>query len=157
MSVYRKAVLLPRLNHPQIGNAFERKAKRHLERAGIEVERNYTMELGIGTRTKAHRFDLGSANPKVLIECKSHTWTSAGNLPNAKLTVWNEAMYYFALAPLEYRKIFFVLQDFRKRGEQWGESLAGYYLRKFVHLIPPGVELWEYSEASDSVHVLLAG
>ncbi|MBU6206431.1 MAG: hypothetical protein KGQ42_01950 [Alphaproteobacteria bacterium] len=153
----RKAVRAPRVNHPQIGSVFERKAKRHLEKAGITVEHNYAMHLGVAGRTKAHRFDMGSADPKVLIECKSHTWTSSGNLPSAKLTVWNEAMYYFTLAPRDYRKIFFVLQDFRKRGEQWGESLAGYYLRKFTHLIPPGVEVWEYSEASDSVDILFSG
>jgi hypothetical protein len=37
----------------------------------------------------------------------------------------------------------FVLKDLR-RGT--GESLAGYYLRTFSHLIPSGVEFWEYDE-----------
>ena len=141
-------------HYAHVGHAFERKAARHFASLGIVVERNYAMRLGVGERTKAHRFDFGSADPKLLIECKSHTWTTSGNMPSAKLTVWNEAMYYFTLAPRDYRKIFFVLQDFRNQGEVWGESLAAYYIRKFVHLIPPDVELWEYSESSDSVAIM---
>ena len=28
-------------------------------------------------------------------------------MPSAKMTVWNEAMYYFHIAPKQYRKIMF--------------------------------------------------
>jgi len=48
-------------------------------------------------------------------------------------------MYYFALAPRHFRKIFFVLKDVRR-----GESLADYYIRRYGHLIPGDVEIWEY-------------
>ena len=60
-------------------------------------------------------------------------------MPSAKLTVWNEAMYYFAVAPTQYRKILFVLKSIRG-----SESLAQHYIKRYEHLIPPGVELWEY-------------
>ncbi len=60
-------------------------------------------------------------------------------MPSAKLTVWNEAMYYFHIAPREYRKIFFVLKHMRRE-----VSLATYYLANYYHLIPDDVEFWEY-------------
>ena len=54
------------------------------------------------------------------------------------MTVWNEAMYYFHISPLEYKKILFVLKN-----EHKGQSLAAYYAHTHAHLIPPSVELWE--------------
>lgn len=67
-------------------------------------------------------------------------------MPSAKLTVWNEAMYYFALTPRRFRKIFFVLKDLRRT-----ESLAEYYVRLQSHLIPDDVEVWEYCAATAAV------
>jgi len=61
------------------------------------------------------------------------------------MTVWNEAMYYFLLAPRNYRKILFVLRDYSDKKE---ESLAAYYWRTYSHLIPQGVEIWEYNEST---------
>ena len=52
-------------------------------------------------------------------------------------------MYYFLLAPKDYRKIMFVLRHF---SEQRQETLAEYYLSTYRHLIPKGVEFWEYNE-----------
>jgi hypothetical protein len=37
-----------------------------------------------------------------------------GNMTSAKMTVWNEAMYYFHVAPSSYRKIFFILKHYRR-------------------------------------------
>jgi hypothetical protein len=89
----------------------------------------------VGEKKKHHRFDLGASAPAALVECKSHTWTQSGNMPSAKLTVWNEAMYYFHIAPKHYRKIFFMLKHLRCE-----ISLATYYLAKYEHLIPEDVE-----------------
>ncbi|MDD3424468.1 MAG: hypothetical protein PHX32_08025, partial [Sphaerochaeta sp.] len=61
-----------------------------------------------------------------------------------KMTVWNEAMYYFLLAPIEYRKILFVLKDYSPKRK---ETLAEYFVRTNKHLIPKGVEIIEYDEA----------
>ena len=83
--------------------------------------------------------------PKTIVECKSHRWTSGRNVPSAKLTVWNEAMLYFIAAPCEYRKIMFVLRDYCSKRE---ETLAGYYVRTYSHLIPAEVEFWEYDEST---------
>jgi hypothetical protein len=68
-------------------------------------------------------------------------------VPSAKITVWNEAMYYFYLTPKEYRKIFFVLKHSRN-----DETLAEYYLRNYRHLIPSGVEFWEYCAVEQVGH-----
>ncbi len=65
-------------------------------------------------------------------------------MPSAKMTVWNEAMYYFLLAPSRFRKIMFVLKHDRA-----GCSLASYYLRTHVHLVPDGVEFWEFDTDTD--------
>lgn len=57
------------------------------------------------------------------------------------MSVWNEAMYYFHLAPADHRKVFVVLRNMR--GEL---SLAQNYINLYGHLIPPGVEIWEFDE-----------
>jgi len=60
-------------------------------------------------------------------------------------------MYYFAVAPHRYRKIFFVLRDIRTKT---GESLAEYYVRTYRHLVPPDVEVWEYDHKAMKVDTL---
>ena len=115
---------------------------------------NHRIPVGIESQKKNHAFDLGSSSPKVIVECKSHTWTSGNNVPSAKLTVWNEAMYYFADSPPEYRKIFFVLRDERVSN---GETLAEYYIRMYSHLIPASVEIWEYDTTRNEGILLKEG
>ncbi len=88
---------------------------------------------------KDHRFDLGSDDPPILVECKSYTWTSGGNSPSAKIRSLNEAMLHFLVAPEHYRKVLFVLKHMK--GEL---SLATHYVRTQGHLIGPGVEVWEF-------------
>ena len=105
--------------------------------------------MGVSSK-KQRQFDLGSDDPPYLVECKSHKWTSGGNVPSAKMTVWNESMYLFLLAPAGYQKILFVLRDFN---EGRGESLADYYVRNYSHLIPYDVEIWEYDASNSSVTV----
>jgi hypothetical protein len=133
-------------SNTQVGNDFERVAQTFFARQGIQLRRGESVSVGVADSTKPHSFDLGSAAKKLLVECKCHRWTKPGdNVPSAKLTVWNEAMYYFHLAPSDFRKVLFVLRDLRA-GK--GESLATYYLRTYGHLIPEGVEVWEYDEAT---------
>jgi hypothetical protein len=103
------------------------------------------LPLGAETNKKKHSFDFGNEELKVIIECKSHTWTKGDKVPTAKMAVWNEAMYYFFLAPREYRKILFVLKDYSVSRR---ETLAEYYLRIYGHLIPSNVEIWEYDQKS---------
>ena len=142
------------VSNAHVGREFEKVAARILRRAGVPVSSDFVVDIGIAKNKKPHRFDLGAEDPAVLVECKSHRWTTGGNIPSAKLTVWNEAMLYFSCAPSSYRKIFFVLRDERAKS---GETLANYYLRVYRHLIPEGVELWEYDASTDDVNVVYGG
>jgi hypothetical protein len=139
------------VSNAHVGRDFERKAKQILNDIGLPVEHKYSVEVGIGACRKKHNFDLGSADPAVIVECKSHRWTSGNNVPSAKLTAWNEAMYYFHCSPTDYRKIFFVLRDER---EKTGETLTSYYIRTNFHLIPDNVEIWEFDETTNTCEVL---
>jgi hypothetical protein len=109
------------------------------------------LEIGIQGKHKAHRFDLGSDDPKIIVECKSHKWTESQNMPSAKMMAWTEAMYYFLAAPKDYRKIFFVLKDVSAKHH---ETLAQYYLRTYDHMIPDDVEFWEYDEQKKIVEII---
>jgi hypothetical protein len=131
-------------SNAHVGVDFEFAAKNFFASEGLHLEPNIKFPVGISKIKKDHAFDLGCLNEKVLVECKSHKWTRPNeNVPSAKLTVWNEAMYYFATIPKNYRKIMFVLRDY---SEKRSETLAEYYIRTYRHLIPEGVELWEYDE-----------
>ncbi|MEK5230304.1 hypothetical protein MHB42_00700 [Lysinibacillus sp. FSL K6-0232] len=141
------------ISNAHIGRDFEEAAYVYFTAQGYSIIKDVALPIGL-ERKKNHRFDLGApagAEDKIIIECKSHRWTSGDNVPSAKLTVWNEAMYYFHLAPPEYRKIFFILRDYsNKRNETLGE----YYIRTYGHLIPSDVEIMEYDEELQTVRVL---
>ncbi len=139
------------ISNTHVGQEFERVAIAVLAEKGITVQTDFPVEVGVGSLRKSHSFDLGCDDPAVIIECKSHRWTSGANVPSAKMTVWNEAMYYFACSPNKYRKIFFVLRDARATT---GETLAEYYVRTYAHFIPQKVELWEFDELEKKVKIL---
>ena len=139
------------ISNAHVGRDFEQLAIAALADKGITVTENFSVEVGVSSLKKSHSFDFGSEEPPVLVECKSHRWTSGGNVPSAKITVWNEAMYYFACSPGKYRKIFFVLRDERVNTV---ETLAQYYIRSYSHLIPEEVEIWEYDESRQRVDVV---
>jgi len=135
-------------SNSHVGRDFERAAKNFFSREGISLNLNVKTPVGVGEIKKDHAFDLGCLNQKVLVECKSHKWTAPNdNVPSAKLTVWNEAMYYFLVSPSGFRKVMFVLRDYSEKRK---ETLAEYYIRTYRHLIPEGVELWEYDESTMS-------
>ena len=138
-------------SNAHVGRDFAAVAAQILLERGITVEPEVSVPVGIGPTKKNHSFDLGSEKPPTLVECKSHSWTVGGNVPSAKMTVWNEAMYYFLAAPQHYRKILFVLRDARANS---GETLAQYYVRTYTHLIPDGVEVWEYDERAGKIEVV---
>lgn len=139
------------VSNAHVGRDFESIAKEYFQKQGMMLEANYSVPVGAGQEKKKRQFDLGSLEPPVLVECKSHRWTSGDNIPSAKITVWNEAMYYFHLAPQKYRKVLFVLCDYSQKR---GQSLTEYYLRNYGHLIPVGVEIFEYDEDSGAVKAI---
>lgn len=141
------------ISNAHAGREFEAEALKYFsEHEGLFLSPSFSIALGVADRRKAHSFDLGSSNPAVLVECKSHNWTATGNMPSAKVTVWNEAMYYFHLAPQHFRKILFVLEA---RHARQPESLAEYYVRTAGHLIPTGVSVIEYNSDSRTARYVM--
>jgi hypothetical protein len=135
------------ISNAHVGAAFEKAAREHFRKIGIALMPNFPIQIGLKEK-KQHCFDLGASDPKILVECKAHKWTEGAKVPSAKLTVWNEAMFYFHLVSGDYRKIFFVLHDKRKGS---GESLLTYYRRTYSHMIPADVEFLEFDEQSREV------
>jgi hypothetical protein len=120
------------------GREFEEAARLFWAETGVRLQPNFPVPVGHKVK-KVHRFDLGSDDPPILVECKSYTWTSGGNSPSAKIRGMNEAMLHFSVSPEQYRKILFVLKHMKGKF-----SLATHYLRTQGHLIGPGVEVWEF-------------
>lgn len=135
------------ISNAHVGAAFEKVALEYFRKMGIVLTPKFSLSIGVKEK-KEHCFDLGSSSPPVLVECKSHRWTEGAKVPSAKMTVWNEAMLYFQLAPPSFRKILFVLHDKRPGG---GESLVSYYRRTYAHLIPEDVEFLEFDESSGDI------
>src|SRR5258708_11120730 len=134
------------ISNAHVGRDFEEVARDYfLQTEGLPLQKNFTVEIGANIVKKRRRFELGSEDPAILVECKSHRWTETGNMPSAKVTVWNESMFYFHIAPDRYRKLLFVLRDVHTRRT---ESLAEYYVRNYSHLIPAGVSIIEFDEKS---------
>jgi hypothetical protein len=134
------------VSNAHAGREFEAEALAYFARQeGLLLTPSFSISLGVAKIRKNHSFDLGSRAPDVLIECKSHNWTITGNMPSAKVTVWNEAMYYFHLAPPGFRKVLFVLEA---RNSRQSETLAEYYVRVNGHLVPTDVSIIEYNTDS---------
>lgn len=131
-------------SNTQVGRDFESKARALFSQMGLNLQPNFSLEIGVDGRAKAHNFDLGDGEKRVIVECKSHTWTESWNVPSAKMTTWNQAMYFFYAAPRDYRKILFVLRHHNRKRSQ---TLAEYYIKTNRHLIPRGVEIWEFDES----------
>ncbi|WP_153001080.1 hypothetical protein [Thiomicrospira sp. XS5] len=137
------------VSNAHVGRDFENVALEVFAGRGLTLKKNFKVLVGLNGVPKLHAFDLGCGEQKVLVECKSHKWTAPNdNVPSAKLTAWNEAMYYFLVAPQGFRKVLFVLRDL---SEKRRETLAEYYIRTYRHLIPCDVEIWELDEVSGEV------
>jgi len=131
-------------SNAHVGRDFEKRIQEYFKNRGVPLKLGVTIPIGI-SRKKLHAFDLGSDDEKILVECKAHRWTEGGNMPSAKVSVWNEAMFFFYVAPPGYRKLLIVSRDLNSKTE---ETLAEYYVRINSHLIPEDVEVWEYDESN---------
>ena len=119
-----------------------RKDKKHFTKQGLLLNSGVTVPIGINGK-KSHSFDLGNNGEKVLVSPKAHRWTEGGNVPSAKLTVWNEAMYFFYASTWLPQNSGGIARLSTRRNETLGE----YYIRTYSHLIPMDVEVWEYDES----------
>ena len=126
-------------DNPGIGEKFERLVKEVLARRGLVLQLKYRIPIGISQK-KDHAFDLGSGRPRVIVECKAHTWQTGSTPPAAKLANWRAEMGNFRAAPSNYRKILAVLKS---TNDRTGETLLAYFLRTNGHLVPDDLELLE--------------
>jgi hypothetical protein len=126
------------ISNTHAGREFEEAAQLFFSETGIPLQLGFSALVGRKIK-KLHKFDLGSEDPPILVECKSYTWTSGGNSPSAKIRGLNEVMLLFSLAPRRYRKILFVLRHLRKH-----VSLASHYIKTQGHLIGSKIEIWEF-------------
>lgn len=74
------------ISNAHVGREFEIDAREYFYRAeGLQLTHSLSLDLGVeGVKPKSHCFDLGSYQPAILIECKSHNWTATGIIPRAK-------------------------------------------------------------------------
>jgi len=95
-----------------------------------------------------HKFDLVSADGEIVIECKSYTWTNGQNIPSAKVSTANEALFFLSRVNAE-RKMLVMQDDFNHKGQ----SLVNKYVEWYGGLMDD-TEVWRYlpkSEESDEV------
>jgi hypothetical protein len=126
-------------SNSDVGKNFEMLAQKYLKKSNIDLQQKYNIKIGTGKYKKSHEFDLG--NNEYLVECKTMSWTKSDNVPSAKIHAWNEAMYYFKIAPKNYKKIFFVEMFYSQKRTK---TLLQYYIEKYYHLIPDDVFLYDY-------------
>ncbi len=131
------------VSNAHVGKDFEKKIKLYFEDQGIELSFGISINIGVGKIKKEHKFDLGNIENNIIVECKSHTWTETDKVPSAKITTWDQAMYFFHIAPNKFRKVFIVLKHFSHKRN---ETLCDYYIRTKGYLIPDNVEIWEFDE-----------
>lgn len=126
------------ISNAHVGREFEEAARLYFAETGIHLQRNFVVPVGYKIK-KPHKFDLGSDDPPMLVECKSYTWTSGGNSPSAKMRSMNEVMLLFSVCPQHYRRVLFVLKHLRRE-----VSLAAHFVKTQGHLIGPNIEIWEF-------------
>ncbi|MBU1087148.1 MAG: hypothetical protein KKD05_06470 [Candidatus Omnitrophica bacterium] len=136
-------------SNSHVGRLFEDLAMEYYKNKGIILEKDYAVDIGVGKVKKLHKFDLGK--DKFVVECKSHKWTKGNYVPSAKMSVWNEVMYYFSVLPEDYKKVLFVLKDY---SEMKKKTLARYYKDTYFHLRPKNVTIIEYDEKNKETKAL---
>jgi len=72
------------VSNTHVGTDFELVAMQFFARQGIALLPGFGLGVGLGTK-KEHCFDLGSCDPKMIVECKSHTWTSRASGPSKRV------------------------------------------------------------------------
>ncbi len=128
------------MNNFEKGRQFTCRVQRYLKECkGHCLEAEHKVTISVNTRHNAlHKFDLGS--DALLVECKSYSWLKSGGSPSAKFSTANEAMLYFSATSDKYNKMLFLRKTDKNRA---GETLAEHYVRRYCHLFPDDVEIFE--------------
>jgi hypothetical protein len=116
--------------HSEIGKNFEIAVKKWFEDKYKKHFAN-NISFNIGNPAKPHRFDVVSEDKLIVAECKCITWTETGNIPQAKITSVNEAVFYLSFITNANTYIILKKSEHLKRTE----TLAEYYHRINQHLL----------------------
>lgn len=73
-------------SNTEVGSSFQKLALKSLLALGLDLSPDFRVKIGISDFKKPHAFDFGNFESKIVVECKSHKWTSGGNVPSAKMT-----------------------------------------------------------------------
>jgi hypothetical protein len=112
------------------GRYFQMLASHALEKH-FETTFDKEVSIEIGNPPKDHAFDLASSDGQIIVECKNYSWTASGNVPSAKLTTLDQAVWYFSF--LHDRKCVLIMR--RATHSKHHETLAEYYYRIHGHLL----------------------
>jgi len=69
------------VSNAHAGRDFESATKDFFATEGIQLSFDLALPIGVGDVKKEHTFDLGNREGRVIVECKSHTWTEGGMPP----------------------------------------------------------------------------
>jgi hypothetical protein len=116
---------------------FEKRARSFFE-SELRVALLEQMPLPLATG-ETHKFDLTSSDERIVIECKSHTWTQSGNYPSAKVTDAQRSVELLHKSTAD-RKIIVFQDDVCPRG-----SLVEVFVRRNRPLLA-GIEVWRLLE-----------
>jgi hypothetical protein len=115
------------LSNSEHGRRFQLHCRDALKQAlGCEVYLEVPINIG-GNRP--HSFDLGTEernDPDAIAECKAFRFTSAGNIPSAKITTLREAAMYLRSIKKDVMRLLIIKED---RHPKTGETLARYFAR----------------------------
>lgn len=127
------------------GIEFEKITKVILEKYLKESLSNpFQVEIGYNIK-KNHKFDLGNSN--YVIECKNYEWTKNNNNPSGKISTLRETLFYFTLAPKNYKKILVLKRSKLKNNE----TILDYFTRLNRYLIPDDLILLEINIETNEI------
>lgn len=131
---------------------FEARVGAYLERTLGQHFGSRILPLGHG---QGHAVDQVSADGTILVECKSYTWTSGGNMPSGKIAALREAVFLLKSCPGERRILAMHNRPFPGR-----ELLVNLFCRLNQGLLGD-VEVWDFiigdRPENDRVRVVAGG
>lgn len=128
--------------NPKKGADFEKRVREAIsKRFGVAFEKR---SVKIGNPPKEHAFNLVSGDGKYIIECKCHSWTKSKNIPSAKMSILNEAVFYLSHISKNKHRFLIIKKDF---SEEKQKTFAEYYFYINRHLLD-GVRIFEFDEGA---------
>lgn len=74
-------------SNTEVGRDFELTALEYFKEQGMNLYQSFALPCGVREKKKSHTFDLGAKNEgsgKIVVDCKTYTWTESGNVPAQK-------------------------------------------------------------------------